>query len=305
MLPKGDLTMSGYIVWHNDATNETQVWEINNGSILRRSTVVNEEGEPVFVGHPFRIVAADRYKILWHHDETNETQLWFMKTSPKNGSVSIPDQISRRATVLDELSQPVFVGPPWSIVGMSGSGVVSAPNYVTWHNGDTNEIQIWSLSDPSLEISDTSEQRIGRRITIRDENDLPILVGAPFRIVGAGVSSIVWYNENTGETQIWEMQSDYSKVRRRITLQGENGLPIFVGPPFRIVGAADFNPLPLNETQHPDIVWYNENTGETQIWFLTKDGEKISERRTVTDENNQPIFVGLPFRIVATGNTDA
>jgi hypothetical protein len=164
--------------------------------------------------------------------------------------------------------------------------------------------------------------RIARRATVQDENGQPIFVGPPFRIVGATSlmsslhrSRIVWYNDTTGETQMWFMNdADISavveagvkhpeRIALRATVRDENDQPIFIGPPFRIVGVADFDPDPLHHTQRGDIVWHHDTTHETQIWFMTDDGDKIARRATAEDENGQPIFVGPPFRVVATGTT--
>jgi hypothetical protein len=47
--------------------------------------------------------------ILWHNSSTGEIQIWFMNKYKLTGS----------ATVLGEDGNPAFVGPPWSIVGIS------------------------------------------------------------------------------------------------------------------------------------------------------------------------------------------
>ncbi|TCJ35033.1 MULTISPECIES: hypothetical protein [unclassified Parafrankia] len=48
--------------------------------------------------------------------------------------------------------------------------------------------------------------------------------------------SIVWYNSQTGETQIWYMNGH--QLLRRGAVLGENGAPAFIGPPFSIVGTS-------------------------------------------------------------------
>src|SRR5277367_2044298 len=141
--------------------------------------------------------------------------------------------------------------------------------------------------------------RIARRRTVQDEHGQNIFVGPPFRIVATHVDRIIWHHDTTGETQLWLMNGE--RIARRATVQDENGQNSFIGPPFRIVGAADFNPEGLSGPNF-GIVWYNDMTGETQIWFMWDDEiERIHLRATVQDENGQPIFVGPPFRIVAVG----
>ena len=44
------------IVWHNDESHETQVWFMDGHRLLRRGTVLGEDGQGAFIGPPFRIV---------------------------------------------------------------------------------------------------------------------------------------------------------------------------------------------------------------------------------------------------------
>jgi len=105
-------------------------------------------------------------------------------------------------------------------------------------------------------------------------------------------SDIVWYNSQTGETQIWFMNDN--RIASRATVVDENGNFIPIGLPFSIVGAGD-----MNGNGKADIVWYNSQTGETQIWFMNDN--RIASRATVVDENGNFIPIGLPFSIVGVG----
>ena len=106
-------TYEGNIFWHHNDTNETQIWLMNRERIVRRATVIDERGDKIFVGGDFSIVGIgdmngdELNEIVWHNAKTNETQIWFM-----NG-----EQIARRATVIDERDDKIFVGAPWVIVG--------------------------------------------------------------------------------------------------------------------------------------------------------------------------------------------
>src|SRR5262249_42367059 len=85
---------------------------------------------------------------------------------------------------------------------------------------------------------------------------------------------IVWHNDVTGETQIWFMNGstwvDYA------TVVDEFNRPIMIWAPWRIVASRNF----VGDSQS-DILWYNANTGELQIWWM--DGFRIHDRLTVTD----------------------
>ncbi|MFF1561903.1 tyrosinase family protein, partial [Streptomyces sp. NPDC058279] len=213
------------IVWHHDNTGETQIWQMDGDRITRRATVVGENGSPALVGPPFRIMGVGdvtgdgKADIVWHHDNTGETQIWQMDG----------DRITRRATVVGENGSPALVGPPFRIMGVgdvTGDGKAD----IVWHHDNTGETQIWRMDG----------SRITGRATVLAEEPSPALVGPPFRIMGVGdvtgdgKADIVWHHDNTGETQIWQMDGD--RITRRATVVGENGSPALVGPPFRIMG---------------------------------------------------------------------
>jgi hypothetical protein len=43
-------------VWYNSVTNETQLWRMDGHRTSARVTVLDERGDPVFVGSSFEIV---------------------------------------------------------------------------------------------------------------------------------------------------------------------------------------------------------------------------------------------------------
>src|ERR1700737_704629 len=282
--PDNPYPLGKNIAWHNSSTNETQIWFMKDERVVRRGTVLGENGAPAFGGPPWRIVGTGdmngdgQSDIVWHNSSTNETQIWFLDG----------EQVVRRGTVLGENGAPAFVGPPWRIVGTGdANGDVLAE--IVWHNSSTNETQIWFLN----------AERVVRRGTVLGENGAPALVGPPWRIAAVGdidtngTPDIVWHNSSTNETQIWFMNAE--RVVRRGTVLGENGAPAFVGPPWNIVGAGD-----MNGGGSSDIGGHNSSTNETQIWFMN--AERVVRRGTVLGENGAPAFVGPPWNIVATSD---
>jgi len=224
----GDLHLRGAdIVWHNDVSSETQIWEMEGRRVSGRRTVADQNG-PIFVGSPWNIVGTGRFGegsdndtgIVWYNSATGETQVWLMR----NLSV----EVTGRATVVDENGNAIFVGPPWEIVGVHDREIV-------WHNSSSNETQIWFLKGHQLT----------RRATVVDENGNAIFVGLPWSIVGTIDEEIVWLNNSSNEAQIWVMNEH--QVTGRATVVDENGNAAFVGPPWSIVGTDRFlrDPVPL------------------------------------------------------------
>src|SRR5207302_535506 len=138
----GDFSGDGKadILWHNSSTRETQIWFMDSERVVGRGTVLGEDGNPVFIGPPWRIVGAAEFNgdgmadILWHNSDTNETQMWFMDRV----------RLGARGTVLDEQGNAIFIGAPWGIVAagdFNGDGMAD----ILWHNADTNETQMWFM----------------------------------------------------------------------------------------------------------------------------------------------------------------
>jgi hypothetical protein len=80
------------------------------------------------------------------------------------------------------------------------------------------------------------------------------------------------------------------RIKRRATVVDENGAAIFVGPPWRIVGAGD-----LYGEGQADILWHNSQTNDIQFWFMN--GPQIKGRNEVIDEQGHIIQVGAPWQI--------
>jgi hypothetical protein len=111
----GDMDGNGKsdIVWHNSSDGSIQLWFMDGARITGRSNVVDENGDPIFIGPPWQIVGSGdmdgngNSDIVWHNSSDGATQIWFMNS----------ERISSRANALDENGDPIFIGPPWQIVG--------------------------------------------------------------------------------------------------------------------------------------------------------------------------------------------
>jgi hypothetical protein len=271
--------MSGYILWHQDNSGESQFWFMDKEMISRRATALFENSAPALVGPPFRIVGTHRGNILWHNDQSHETQFWFMNN----------ERIVQRATAVDETGAKIFIAPPFHIVGFADFNGDNNSD-ILWFNDVSHETQIWFMN----------RERIVRRETVIDEKGAKIFIGPPFRIVGGadfdgnGNADILWYNSESGETQIWFMNKH--QIVRRGTALFENKSAALIHPPFRIVGTAD-----TDMNGKSEIIWHQDVSHDTVLWFM--DGEQIVRRPAVIDEHGKVIDIAPPFHVVGGGAT--
>jgi hypothetical protein len=268
---------SADILWYNSSTGESQIWHMSAASRIGRSTVT-DKGKPAYIGPPFHIVGSRDFDgdgdtdLLWYNTTTGETQIWHMRRAALRDT----------ATVVDETGTAIYIGPPFSIAGTN----MDHKPQIIWYNSTTGETQLWRMND----------NRIGSRLTLLGEDGKPIYVGPPFSIVGSGdfngdgKDDVVWHNATTGETQIWLMND--RNVTGRRTVLGEDGRATFIRSPWGIVGANDFN-----RDGAADLLWYNEKTSETQIWYMN--GHSLLRRATVdADSDGGGALVGPPWSIM-------
>ncbi len=217
------------IVWHDQGSNMILLWRMFNHKIASRAAVIGVDGKTAFVGPPWSIVGVGDFNangkadILWHNSSTGLTEIWFMDDV---NVINMP-------TVLGSNGAPPAVGDPWSIVGV-GDFDANGKADILWHNSSTGLTEIWFMDG----------ERVVNTPTVLGSNGAPPVVGDPWSIVGAhdfngdGKADILWHNRLTNETQIWFMNG--SSVVSTGTVVGGDGKALFLGPPWRIVGAGDF-----------------------------------------------------------------
>ncbi len=212
--------------------------------------------------------------ILWYNSTNGESQVWHL-----NG----PSRVGR--ATLTANGSPVNIGPPWRIAGsrdFDGDGNTD----LLWYNSSSGETKIWYLNRFAFKAE----------ATVVGEAGQPTYIGPPFRIVGTNFDTkpqIIWYNTQTGETQLWRMNNN--KIGSRLVVFGEDGKQAFVGPPYSIVGSGDFD-----GDGRDDIVWHNADRGEVRIWFMN-DGRIVSQR-SVLEESGQVFGSGRRWVIVGTND---
>jgi hypothetical protein len=254
---------------------------MSGSSRIARATVdADRDGGGAIVGPPWKAVGANDFNhdratdLVWHNDATGETQVWFMSGSSRIG----------RATVVDTNGVAMLVGSPWSIVGTNDFDRDGSTDLL-WHNDSTGETQLWYMHGLAV---------VARATVDANQDGGAAFVGAPWSIVATGDfnldgnADILWHNASTGESQVWFMRDSSRIGRASLALAGSTA---FVGSPWSVVGAQDFN-----GDGERDVVWHNEATGETQLWFLQ--GTSVVRRARVTAVDGGGALVGPPWQII-------
>jgi hypothetical protein len=293
---------SADILWHNASTGELQIWFLNGASRVGRQPLLDygslcaERGSAGCAGSnddatraraslrliaPWDVVASRDFDrngmsdLLLYNRSTGELRVYYVQGHKGLGGYPL----------YTEHGDVARIGPPWLVVAAADFNWDSFTD-LAWHNDATGETQIWFMRTT----------QVTKRATVLGEDGRPALIGPPWSIVGAsdfnkdGNADLLWHNASTGESQIWHLRDHV--LRGRATVLGENGTPILVGLPWRIVGTTDFD---LNGSA--DILWHDEATGDTQMWLMT--GHRLIGRANVdAARDGGNARVGLPWRII-------
>jgi hypothetical protein len=138
----------------------------------------------------------------------------------------------------------------------------------------------------------------------------PLLVTAPWKLIGTGNFNrtrtgdnqidLLWHNEQTGEIQVWFMNSGEGDATDRIDFsyvqEQSNQTLLTVTAPWKLIGTGDFN-----SDGQSDLLWHNEQTGEIQVWFMA--GINRTGFSYVQEQSNQTLLtVTAPWKLIGTGD---
>jgi hypothetical protein len=126
---------------------------------------------------------------------------------------------------------------------------------ILWHNFASGDTQQWFMSGTAR----IGYAQLPYSLNVSDAN---------WRLVGEadfdtnGKIDLLWHNGATGETQIWFMDGTsrvgLSQLPASLNVADSSG--------WTIVGTGDFN----NDGKQ-DILWHNGTSGDTQVWYMSRD----------------------------------
>jgi hypothetical protein len=202
--------------------------------------------------------------LFWRNKETGENAVWLMARDGAN----------------IELGKGVFLDSAdksWQIKGIADFDNDGKTN-VLWQRSN-GEAAIWGLDYNINNTGNPISLDLTKTQFIKSTSEDWSMQGwADF--TKDGISDIFWKNQSTGETAIWELNSNGVSPDPFFS-KGYLVQNVGANSAWVVEGVADINKDGVN-----DIVWRNSETNDTAIWSMgIEDGEtKIGTAYTLADK---------------------
>jgi hypothetical protein len=196
--------------------------------------------------------------VIWQDPVTGLAQVWFLGGAPP--------QISTGAVNLTASNS-------WRIVGVADFNKDGHPD-VVWQDPTTGAAQVWYLGG-------AQGNTVNGAAILSGGNAWRIMSVADFD--GDGQPDCIWQDPMSGHAQIWFLGG-----AQGVTFISAVNLTL--ANTWRIVGTGDFN-----QDGYRDIVWQDQTSGSSQIWYLAAQGNTLLDSVTLTGPNSWRIVSVMDF----------
>ena len=231
----GDFDHAGHpdVIWQEPGVGSAQIWYLGGPmgvSYLQSADLSGATSlQIVGIGDFDENGTSD---VVLQDPVSGAVLVWYLGGAMGNELIGISDIVS---------------GNPWRVVSVADFNRDGHPD-VLWQDPVSGLAQIWFLGGPQ------GSTLLGAA-NVTASNSWRIAGASDFN--GDGVPDLVWQDPESGATEIWYMGGPQGNVvTSAAELAGANS--------WHIVAVADFN-----LDGHPDVVWQDPVTGESQVWFLT------------------------------------
>lgn len=255
------------ILLRNGPSGEVAIWGLDSSQIATSAFAQLENGTLINLDSNWKIVNGKSdfngdgiLDIVWFNDSTTETAVWYMKY----GSTGIANVISNASSFVYTPGATATFKPggQWKLAAVADLLGDSRPEFL-WEDRSTGVAAIWQLNiaNGRLEIAPTSAVITSNGTQVSNG-------GTPnnWRINGVGnfdgnasTREILWFNESTTETKIWQL-SGTTRVGDGY-INDSNGVSIKPGLGWKPVAISNVDRAGTDE-----IIW--QNATSVAVWQL-------------------------------------
>ena len=230
--PPAALSANTDIFWYNENSGATDIWLLQNG---RWSGSVGSDihSKGYVAAGAVNFTGSDSSDMLFFDPTSGDVDEWVLSHGQRTGSVNV----DRRHRNFD-----------FRVIGtadFNGDGTSG----VFWYNSKTGQAELWFLDGKGhlLANLDPGQHSIGYQA---------VGVG---QLTG-GKASVLFYNPSSGDVDEW------------IFTNGQRTAIVDIGfhpggSAWQAAARGDFN-----GDGNSDLLWYNPNSGQTDIWLLDGGG---------------------------------
>jgi hypothetical protein len=221
------------LLWQDPVSGSSQVWFMGGPQGITLTGAATISGP-----NPWQIAAVADFNndgtpdLVWQDPANGAAQVWYLGGPQGNELISAVDITS---------------GNPWRIVCAANFKLGGSPGLL-WQDPVSGASQIWILGGGVTGLSPISA------VNLSGPNTWRIVGCADFN--GDGQPDVVWQDPVSGAAQVWYLSGPSGNVI-------SSAADITTSNPWRLAAMADYN-----LDGHPDLVWQDPKSGESQIWFM-------------------------------------
>jgi ELWxxDGT repeat protein len=277
------------LLLRNSGSGEVAIWGLGNTKVmaadytqLANGTVIRPDGNWKMVYGEFDWNYDGINDLVWFNSATTETAIWYMQLGSQGIANIISDQSSYvypyafSNNTPDPSIRPIRPGGNWKLTTVFKD--YNSPKFF-WEDPDSGNSAIWTLgfNNGRVEVFDDSSSGF---ITLNDGANSRVQAsktGSGWKMIGVGnfdgdlrTTDMLWFNEKTTETAIWQLGGT--------TIVGSgliksNGINVKPGLGWKPVAIANVDGATTDE-----IIWQNGTT--VAVWQMGANFT-LSNRSTV------------------------